>query len=87
MNKKQIEYWNAYCIHSTYGACNGKEFYDEVIDENENEILCKSYPGQGMKGEAVWLRKCLIGHLYEVVLKPQKYKRNIKQFSIFDFNA
>ena len=85
MNKNQIEYWNEYCIRSTYGACNGKEFYDEVIDENENEILCKSYPGQGMKGEAVWLRKCLIGHLYEVVLKPQNYKCSIKQFTIFDF--
>lgn len=85
MTKSQVKYWQEHCIHSIYGANNGKEFYDEVLDETENEILCKSYPEQGMKGDPVWLRKCLIGHLYEVVLKPNKFKQRIKQLSIFDF--
>lgn len=85
MNKKQKSYWSEHCIHSTYGANNGKEFYDEVLDETEKEILCKSYEGQGMRGEPVWLRKCLIGGLYEIVSKPKKFRQSLKQLSIFDF--
>ena len=84
MTKKQIQYWKEHCIHSTYGANNGKEFYDEVLDETETEILCKSYPNQNMRGEPVWLRKCLIGRLYEAVLKPKKFIHNVKQLTIFD---
>ncbi len=84
MTNKQARYWNDHCIHSIYGANNGKEFYDEVLDETEKEILCKSYEGQGMCGVPVWLRKCLIGSLYEVVTKPARFRQKIKQLSIFD---
>lgn len=84
MTNKQARYWNDHCIHSIYGARNGKEFHAEVLDETEKEILTKCYEGQEMRLEPTWLRKCLIGSLYEIVDKPSKFRQRIKQLSIFD---
>ncbi len=84
MNSKQVKFWTEHCIHSTYGARNGKEFYAEVLDENEKEILTKCYEGQEMRLDPTWLRKCLIGSLYEIVDKPSKFRQKNKQLSIFD---
>lgn len=79
---RPTQYWNDYCLHSIYGACDGAEFYSKVIEERERELVVESYPGQGMQEGTTTLRKCLIGSLYEVVEIPERFV--IRQLS-FDF--
>ncbi len=84
MTKRQTEYWSSHCLHSTYGANNNKEFYTEVLDESENELLTRCYPKQHMQEDTTWLRKCLIGSLYEVVEKPKEFICTMKQLTIWE---
>lgn len=80
---KPTHYWKSHCLKSIYGARDGKEFYEKVLEEKENEYITISFPDQNMKEEITSLRKCLIGSLYEIVETPSRYIA--KQMSIFDF--
>lgn len=86
--------WTTHCLMSTYHGRKDEEFYLKVYGVGEYEPTgfnnakqlcfdCQCYEGQGYRTERHYLRCDLIGHLYEVVEIPDKFR--IKQFSIFDF--
>lgn len=84
------------CLRSTYRGSKKDEFYLEILDEvvaipsgfNQPEDCYKVrvFDGQGFKTDVHWLRKTLIGTLYEVVDTPNQFlPSQNKQLTIFDF--
>lgn len=84
------------CLQSTYHGSKKEEFYLQILDEDvvtptgfvgtqEPCYKVKAFDGQGYKTDTTWLRKSLIGTLYEVVDTPQRFLKTNMQLSIFDF--
>lgn len=79
------------CLKSLYR--NEGQFYLKILDEaitvptgfldKEPCYKVQCYEGQGFRTDITWLRKSLIGSLYEIVDIPDKFKK--KQLTIFDF--
>lgn len=82
---KNNSVWKTKCIRSTYREAGAlkEQFYAKVLDESKEEILTQCYPGQGMDETPSWMRKSLIGVLYEIVDIPESQKP--KQYSIYDY--
>lgn len=80
------------CLKSLYR--HEGQFFLKILDEaimiptgfEGHEEPCykvQCYEGQGFRTDISWLRKSLIGILYEIVDIPKQFKQ--KQLTIFDF--
>lgn len=89
--------WNKYCLKSTYHESDKHEFYVKVHKvvnviptgfKGIKELCfdCENFEGQNMNKDRSYLRCSLIGHLYEIVEIPNKFKQKpMKPMTIFDF--
>lgn len=89
--------WNKYCLKSTYHESDKHEFYVKVHKvvnaiptgfKGIKELCfdCENFEGQNMNKDRGYLRCSLIGHLYEIVEIPDKFKQKpMKPMTIFDF--